>query len=164
MDVNQEDSGDADRVNQADIRHAVVPCRIVSQVDIAILISQCQRVPSEFLQAFGHVVRNLRTERGITQAELAERLGLGRTSVTNLESGTQNPPLSLLPEIAHALGVDPTELISITLSQGDDTLGDPLLSRVPDTDLRRWAKRLISDTTSSPTPELSGRRYRRGPK
>ena len=33
----------------------------------------------------------------MTQAELAARLSLGRTSITNLEKGQQSPPLSMLP-------------------------------------------------------------------
>ena len=67
---------------------------------------------TDFLEAFGRAVRQLRQERGMTQAELAARLSLGRTSITNLEKGQQSPPLSMLPEIASALGVDPLRLIA----------------------------------------------------
>src|SRR5436190_1902719 len=54
-----------------------------------------------FLEAFGRTVRQLRQERGMTQAELAARLSLGRTSITNLEKGQQSP--------ATAADMTPTE-------------------------------------------------------
>lgn len=54
----------------------------------------------------------VRSRRGsLTQNELAERVGLGRTSITNLESGTQRMPLHYLWRIAEALGCEVAELI-----------------------------------------------------
>ena len=68
----------------------------------------------------------LRQERGMTQAELAARLSLGRTSITNLEKGQQSPPLSMLPEIASALGVDPLRLIANAIGdRGSGEAGSP---------------------------------------
>lgn len=100
---------------------------------------------TDFLQAFGRTVRQLRQERGMTQAELAARLGLGRTSITNIEKGQQSPPLSILPEIASALGVEPLRLISNALEAGGSTEAGSLAARVHDEDLRRWADQVISE-------------------
>jgi transcriptional regulator with XRE-family HTH domain len=100
---------------------------------------------SDFLAAFGCVVRQLRQERGMTQAELAARLSLGRTSITNLEKGQQSPPLSALPEIASALGVDPLRLIEETVRNGGSAEAGSLAAAVRDTDLRRWAGQVIGD-------------------
>lgn len=62
----------------------------------------------------------VRSRRGnVTQSELAERVGLGRTSITNLESGAQRMPLHYLWRIADALGCEVSELIP-TREQLDD--------------------------------------------
>lgn len=100
---------------------------------------------SSFLTDFGTTVRRLRERRGMTQAELAERVGLGRTSMTNLESGKQNPPLSLLPVLARALGVEPERLLRETAlpAEGGDTF---LASQVHDDELRRWASQVIANS------------------
>lgn len=120
-------------------------------------------VGSTFLQDFGHAVRRLRKERGMTQADLAKRLGLGRTSVTNLENGDQNPSLSVLPDLAHALGVEPDRLVAEAM--GLETKNrDPLAAHVADIGLRRWAGRVIGDsitelsTAKSESPKTPARR------
>jgi transcriptional regulator with XRE-family HTH domain len=105
---------------------------------------------TDFLENFGHAVRQLRQERGMTQAELAARLSLGRTSITNLEKGQQSPPLSLLPEIAGALGVDPLRLVAIAVRA--DAGADALAAKVHDMELRRWAVQVIGDTQASQSP------------
>lgn len=45
-------------------------------------------------------VRDLRTERGWTQAELAERLAVSRQTVNAVETGRYEPSLSLAFKIA----------------------------------------------------------------
>ena len=107
---------------------------------------------TDFLEAFGRSVRQLRQERGMTQAELAARLSLGRTSVTNLEKGQQSPPLSMLPEIASALGVDPLRLIAIAVRPGGGAEAGTLAATVYDKDLRRWAGQVIGDTMTGQSP------------
>ena len=88
----------------------------------------------------------------MTQAELAVRLNLGRTSITNLEKGQQSPPLSLLPDIASALGTDPRLLVSEALQ--DDATADAgaLAATVHDEDLRRWAGQVIGGTPTAQAP------------
>jgi transcriptional regulator with XRE-family HTH domain len=106
-----------------------------------------------FLEAFGRAVRQLRQERGMTQAELAARLSLGRTSITNLEKGQQSPPLSMLPEIASALGIDPLDLIANAIGDRRSAETDSLAARVHDEDLRRWAGQVIGDQLAEHSPE-----------
>ena len=43
---------------------------------------------------------------GYTQEQLAERLGVSAQSVSKWENGVSNPDISLLPDLATALGVD----------------------------------------------------------
>ena len=103
-----------------------------------------ERVADDFLQSFGRAVRRLRQERGMTQAELASRLGLGRTSITNLEKGQQSPPLSMLPEIASALGVDPLHLMADAVGGDVSAESGALAATVHDEELRRWAGQVLS--------------------
>lgn len=100
---------------------------------------------SEFLVEFGATVRRLRERRSLTQAQLAARVGLGRTSVTNLERGKQNPPLSLLPELARALGVSASDLVSEASVSPAAVDHSVLAGQVRDDNLRRWASQVIGD-------------------
>ena len=50
-------------------------------------------------------LRELREKRGLTQAELAKRLGVGRTTVTLWERGDNRPRIDMLVDLAKILGV-----------------------------------------------------------
>ncbi|MEC5179192.1 helix-turn-helix transcriptional regulator [Arthrobacter sp. CG_A4] len=51
-------------------------------------------------------IRRLRSERGeLTQAELAERIGVTRQTVIAIEQGRYSPSLELAFQIAHVFGV-----------------------------------------------------------
>jgi DNA-binding XRE family transcriptional regulator len=62
-------------------------------------------------ERFGCCVRCARQRRGLTQAELASLIRLGRTSVTNIEAGRQRVLLHQAYDIAEALEVEVTELV-----------------------------------------------------
>jgi transcriptional regulator with XRE-family HTH domain len=53
----------------------------------------------------GRNVRRLRTAAGLSQAALAERLGVDRAYVSGLELGQRNPTVLTLWHVAQALGV-----------------------------------------------------------
>ena len=44
-----------------------------------------------------------RLEKGLTQKELAKRVGTKQSSIARLESGTYNPSLNFLKKVTHAL-------------------------------------------------------------
>ena len=50
-------------------------------------------------------IRRLRTAHGITQVELAHRLGVSKQSVSNWESNNIQPSIELLEKIADLFGV-----------------------------------------------------------
>jgi DNA-binding XRE family transcriptional regulator len=52
----------------------------------------------------GQQVRAWRTEAGLTQTELAERIGTKQQTIARLEAGGREPALSTLTRIAAALG------------------------------------------------------------
>jgi transcriptional regulator with XRE-family HTH domain len=60
---------------------------------------------------FGARLAALRQERGWTQAELAERLGVTVKTVTYYEREVPNPTTRTLSKIAAAFGVDPATLL-----------------------------------------------------
>jgi transcriptional regulator with XRE-family HTH domain len=53
----------------------------------------------------GRNVRRLRATAGLSQAELAERMGVDRAYVSGLELGQRNPTIVTLWHLAKALGV-----------------------------------------------------------
>lgn len=55
--------------------------------------------------ALGARIRTLRTERGLSQEELASRAKLHWTYLSDLERGQQTPSLDLLNRIVRGLGV-----------------------------------------------------------
>lgn len=54
----------------------------------------------------GQIIKALRKMRGMTQAELAVRVGLERTSITNIERGNQALTTLTINAIAAALGYE----------------------------------------------------------
>lgn len=60
----------------------------------------------------GKFISNLRKEKGYTQMALAELLNVSNRTVSKWENGDGYPDITLLPEIASALGVTVDELLN----------------------------------------------------
>ncbi len=60
---------------------------------------------------FGQVLRELRTERGLSQEELGFEADYHRTYISQLERGQKNPSLKAIFRLAEALGIRPSEII-----------------------------------------------------
>ena len=60
---------------------------------------------------FGSKVESLRVALGLTQDELAKRVGLTRTSVTNIEAGRQRVLLDDVEKFAVAFATSPKFLL-----------------------------------------------------
>jgi transcriptional regulator with XRE-family HTH domain len=54
----------------------------------------------------GHIVRQLRVESGLSQAELAEKMGLAQPHVARIEAGDSIPMVGTLVRVANAVGQD----------------------------------------------------------
>lgn len=59
----------------------------------------------------GDRIRGFREARGLSQAGLADRVSLTRTSITNIERGNQRLLVHTLCEIAASLSIDPRLLL-----------------------------------------------------
>ena len=83
----------------------------------------------------GKKIKILRKVRGLTQEQLAEKLDVGRATVSNYEIGRREPRLNELERIAKALGV------------GLDYFG---IAQSDITDLLARARLLFNDQNISP--------------
>ena len=71
-----------------------------------------RRPDSERLyELVGQKVERQRREAKLSQTQLAQRCGLARGSIANIESGNQRPTLHTLWSLADALGVDMRSLL-----------------------------------------------------
>ena len=61
--------------------------------------------------AFGHRLRVLLADRGMSQVELAEQAGVSRQAVNNYMTRGNSPSLSTAVDIARALGVSVDDLV-----------------------------------------------------
>ena len=64
------------------------------------------------ISGFGARLVELRKVAGFTQLELAQTLGVSRRMIAYYEGETEHPPTTILPRLAHALGVSTDELLT----------------------------------------------------
>lgn len=64
------------------------------------------------LIALGRAIRQLRTDRNITEIELATTAGLTLGRLAAIEAGRFNLRLDVLLALAHGLNVKPSELVN----------------------------------------------------
>ena len=60
----------------------------------------------------GEFLQELRKEKGLTQEQLAEKVGVARRTVSRWETGFNMPDLDVLIELADLYGVDLREILS----------------------------------------------------
>lgn len=64
----------------------------------------------------GKQIRKYREARHISQKELAQRLGISNSRVSNWEQGVNRPDADMIAGICVALQVSPSELLDVRLS------------------------------------------------
>ena len=90
-------------------------------------LKQRQKIISQLVEA--------RLEQGISQAELARRLGIQRSGISRLESGVQNPTMDMVVKIASALGKD----VSLKLNDREKPMSNVYSLRIYDTELMKFS-------------------------
>ena len=62
-------------------------------------------------QKLGENLKRIRTEKGITQGDIARALEVDKSFVSNIENGKTNPTLATIAKLAKAIGVSIDELL-----------------------------------------------------
>ena len=62
-------------------------------------------------ESFANVLRKLRTQKGLSQEELAFKANLHRTYISQLERGLKSPTLNTVSILADVLGVSLTQFM-----------------------------------------------------
>ena len=63
-------------------------------------------------ETIGNRIQKFRKENGLTQEELAEKLGVSAQAVSKWENDASCPDISLLPQLCRILGITTDELLS----------------------------------------------------
>jgi hypothetical protein len=97
--------------------------------------------------AFGRLVRLHREgpdgRSGVTQEMLGRKVGLSRTSITNIEKGRQHVALHQLFDFAEALGIAPAALLP---SRGEGAGASWVAGKLPpgtDKGIKDWAEKVL---------------------
>lgn len=69
------------------------------------------------IKAVGIKIRDLRTERGISQLDLANEADVPLSQIGRIERGENNPTVSTLYAIAQALNVELKQLVDVKLGK-----------------------------------------------
>ncbi len=103
----------------------------------------------QLYREFGRLLRRRRKEAHLTQDDVASRVGLARTSITNIEQGRQHVSLHMVYELASAIGARPQDLLpekNILLQQNLEL--ERKLGKLEQPEERKdWIRRLMSKTT-----------------
>jgi transcriptional regulator with XRE-family HTH domain len=88
----------------------------------------------------GRRVRRYRRARHCSKADVARGVGLSRTSVANIEDGSQHTPLHQLADIALFLGADISDLVPSLRRRAPKEAGNGLAA-TPDSLVRKSRRR-----------------------
>ncbi|HEY7061705.1 MAG TPA: helix-turn-helix transcriptional regulator [Chloroflexota bacterium] len=96
--------------------------------------------------------RALRERAGLTQAQVANRLGVSEGAYRAYEAGRNEPSFTAIPALAEALGVQPADLFPSPACQEAASLEHELVQNVADFlrgQLRRY-RRLAAEQATGP--------------
>lgn len=104
----------------------------------------------QLYREIGRALRQRREAAKLTQGDVANRVNLSRTSVTNIEQGRQHVTLHVLYALANAVGAKPTDLLpdSSVLLQRDSELDKTLRKMSLAQEDQDWIQRLVSKAKS----------------
>jgi transcriptional regulator with XRE-family HTH domain len=103
---------------------------------------------SDLAKAFGEALRRLRTDRGLTQPQLADAAGLSEEWVRRIERGSASPSFDTIEALAHALDAEVTPPIRAKALDGHAKLAQ-LLTELSD-DEAAWAASTIAQLRARP--------------
>ena len=95
------------------------------------------------------IVREARRRAGLTQAALAKKAGVPKSTVGRIESGARTPSVELVERLVRAAGLE----VTVSLSEPDPGT-DSMFERT----LRRTPAQRLADATRATRFVLRGRR------
>lgn len=95
------------------------------------------------------IVREARRRAGLSQAALAEKAGVPKSTVGRIESGVRTPSVALVERLVQAAGLE----VGVSLSEPDPGT-DSMFERT----LRRTPAQRLADATRAARFVLRGRR------
>ncbi len=93
-------------------------------------------------------IRDLRKQKGLTQTDLAQILGVGKSAVSNYETGYSIPDIETLKTIAQYFGVTTDYLLGHS--------SDPKLSKKDEQDIAKRIDALAADLANQENLMLHG--------
>lgn len=90
---------------------------------------------------FPGALKQLRTKKGLTQAELAEALGVGKSTISMYEVGAREPDFEMLENIADFFNVDLMDLVRPLSSEKEAAT---TLTKKDERDIARDLERIMS--------------------
>ena len=130
----------------------------VREIDIRRAVRHAGSVDDLYGQ-FGRQFRAARKGAGLTQQEVAERVGLTRTSITNIERGIQHISLRQLYLLAAAVGCHPAQLLPRPEEATGDLLAAPALKALEkDSEGLDFAARVLRKSQAQPLQPAAGAR------
>ncbi|MGD9712698.1 MAG: helix-turn-helix domain-containing protein [Thermomicrobiales bacterium] len=110
-------------------------------------------------EALAERLATARRQRGLSQAALAERLGVHWSYVSAMETGRQVPNVAMLRRVAGALGVSYNELAVLAgyadgVEAADEAAADGRWFAGLSPEVRRWVRRMVETHPSSGRPLL----------
>ena len=108
--------------------------------------------------AMGKRIQKLRKQRKLTQAKLAERVGLEKSNISHMECGVSKPSIDALINIANELGVTLDALTCDSLDVERKTYENELIRLTRDCTTEEL--RFLTDTLMGMLDTLRKRHYR----
>jgi transcriptional regulator with XRE-family HTH domain len=106
------------------------------------------------LKAVGQRIKQAREAKGLTQEQLAEKVGLSASHMSVIERGVKPPKLETFVEITNELGVDANSILADVLSVSNEIISSQIsvrLSALPMTQQKKILR--VLDTLIQETSE-----------
>lgn len=81
---------------------------------------------SRIKKLLGQRIRDARKAKGLTQEQLAERLGIGTSNISYIETGKFAPSMENFEKLVEILGVESSELYTFTTLKTDQEMKSEL--------------------------------------
>ena len=88
----------------------------------------------------GHVIQRTRKERGMTQEQLAEKVGIDPNSISRIERGRLIPALPTLIDICNALEIGSDAVLAAYIAVGTPIRWTHLAKKLDAVDLEKQHK------------------------